>query len=57
SNDELPSDREDEQEKMLQTFKQQQQERQGPHQTLIQQRQHEFADIEWLRRQLAHWAN
>jgi hypothetical protein len=24
---------------------------------LIQQRQHEFADVEWLRRQLAQWAN
>jgi hypothetical protein len=34
-------------------FKQQQQARRGPRQTIIQQRQQEFADIEWLRRQLA----
>jgi RecQ family ATP-dependent DNA helicase len=38
-------------------FQQQEQERQGPRQTLIQQRQQEFADAEWLRRQLAWWAN
>jgi hypothetical protein len=34
-------------------FQQQQQERQGPRQALTQQRQQEFADVEWLRRQLA----
>jgi superfamily II DNA/RNA helicase len=39
------------------TFEQQQRERQGPHQSLIQQRQQEFADVEWLRRQLVYWAN
>jgi hypothetical protein len=50
-------DGESEREEMQRAFKQQQRERQGPHQTLIQQRQHEFADVEWLRRQLAHWAN
>jgi superfamily II DNA helicase RecQ len=36
-----------------QVFQQQQQERQGPRQALTQQRQQEFADVEWLRRQLA----
>jgi hypothetical protein len=36
-------------------FEQQQQARRGPRQTIIQQRQQEFADIEWLRRQLAWW--
>jgi superfamily II DNA helicase RecQ len=34
-------------------FEQQQQTQRGPRQTIIQQRQQEFADIEWLRRQLA----
>jgi superfamily II DNA/RNA helicase len=38
-------------------FQQQEQERQGPQQTVIQQRHQEFADVEWLRRQLAWWAN
>jgi hypothetical protein len=38
-------------------FEQQQRERRGPHQTLIQQRQQEFADSAWLRRQLAQRAN
>jgi superfamily II DNA helicase RecQ len=38
-------------------FQQQEQERQGPRQALTQQRQQEFADVEWLRRQLAWWAN
>jgi hypothetical protein len=37
-------------------FQQQQQERQGSRQALTQQRQQEFADVEWLRRQLAWWA-
>ena len=37
-------------------FQQQEQERQGPRQALTQQRQQEFADVEWLRRQLAWWA-
>ena len=36
-------------------FEQQQQARRGPRQTLIQQRQQAFADMEWLRRQLAWW--
>ena len=50
-------DGESDREEMQRTFEQQQRERHGPRQTLIQQRQHEFADVEWLRRQLAHWAN
>nr|GEZ17793.1 RecQ helicase L2 [Tanacetum cinerariifolium] len=29
----------------------------GPRQTMIQQRQQAFADMEWLRRQLAWWTN
>ena len=49
--------RESNREEMQRTFEQQQRERQGPRQTLTQQRQHEFADVEWLRRQLAQWAN
>jgi RecQ family ATP-dependent DNA helicase len=44
-----------EQEEIRQVFDQQQQERRGPRQTLIQQRQQEFTDMEWLRRQLAWW--
>jgi hypothetical protein len=36
-------------------FEQQQQARRGPRQTMIQQRQQEFAEIEWLRRELAWW--
>lgn len=51
------SEGEDEREEMRRTFEQQQRERQGPHQTAIQQRQQEFGDVEWLRRQLARWAN
>ena len=46
-----------EREETRQAFKQQQQARRGPRQTLIQQRQQEFADVEWLRRQLAWWTN
>jgi hypothetical protein len=46
-----------EREEMRRTFEQQQRERQGPHQTLIQQRQQEVADVAWLRRQLARWAS
>jgi superfamily II DNA helicase RecQ len=46
-----------EREETQRAFEQQQRERQGPRQTLIYQRQHEFADVEWLCRQLAHWAN
>ena len=38
-------------------FEQQQQARRGPRQTLIRQRQQEFADVEWLRRQLSWWTN
>jgi superfamily II DNA helicase RecQ len=38
-------------------FTQQEQERQGPQQKLIRQRQQEFGEMEWLRRQLAWWAN
>ena len=36
-------------------FQQQQRERQGPRETFIQYRQQEFAEVEWLRRQLAWW--
>jgi hypothetical protein len=48
---------ESEREGIQKTFEQQQRERQGSHQTLIQQRQQEFANVAWLRRQLARWAN
>ena len=51
------SDEESGREETRREFEQQQRERQGPRQTLIQHRQHEFADVEWLRRQLAHWAD
>ena len=44
-----------EREEIRRTFEQQKRERQGPRQTLIQHRQQEFADVEWLRRQLAWW--
>jgi hypothetical protein len=37
-------------------FEQQQQARRGPRQILIHQRQQEFANVEWLRRQLAWWS-
>jgi hypothetical protein len=50
-------DGESEREETQRAFEQQQRERQGPCQTLTQQRQHQFADVEWLRRQLAYWAN
>jgi RecQ family ATP-dependent DNA helicase len=46
-----------EREDMQDVFEQRERERQGPRQTLIQHRQEEFADMEWLRRQLAWWAN
>lgn len=49
--------RETEDEQTQRVFQQQEQERQGPRQAFIQQRQQEFADVEWLRRQLAWWAN
>jgi superfamily II DNA helicase RecQ len=38
-------------------FEQQVQQRRGPRQTWIAARQQEFGDMEWLRRQLAWWAN
>lgn len=44
-------------EERQQAFAQQELQRQGPRQTLMQRRQEEFADVEWLRRQLAYWAN
>ncbi|KAF2818577.1 hypothetical protein CC86DRAFT_433435 [Ophiobolus disseminans] len=44
-------------EEMRRAFEQQQRERQAPQQTLTQHRQQEFGDVEWLRRQLAQWAN
>jgi RecQ family ATP-dependent DNA helicase len=50
-------DGESEREERQRRFEQQQRERQGPSQTLMQQRQQEFGDVEWLRRQLAQWAN
>jgi RecQ family ATP-dependent DNA helicase len=55
SNEEDADTVEAEQEEARQVFDQQQQARRGPRQTLIQQRQQEFADVEWLRRQLAWW--
>jgi RecQ family ATP-dependent DNA helicase len=45
-----------EQEERRQEFEQQQQARRGPRQTLMGQRQQEFAEVEWLRQQLARWA-
>jgi hypothetical protein len=51
------SEQESDSEETRRIFEQQQRERQGPHHTLIQQRQQEFADVAWLRRQLAQWAN
>jgi superfamily II DNA helicase RecQ len=51
------SEGENEGEETRKIFEQQQRERQGLHQTLIQQRQQEFAEVAWLRRQLAQWAN
>ncbi|CAN9283890.1 unnamed protein product [Alternaria alternata] len=55
SNKEDTDTAEAEREEARQVFEQQQQARRGPRQTLIQQRQQEFADVEWLRRQLAWW--
>jgi superfamily II DNA helicase RecQ len=51
------SEGENERKETRRMFEQQQRERQGPHQTMVQQRQQEYADIAWLRRQLARWAN
>lgn len=48
---------ETESEERQRVFQQQEQERQGPRQTFIHQRQQEFGEVEWLRRQLAWWAN
>ncbi|CAN9275191.1 unnamed protein product, partial [Alternaria alternata] len=55
SNEEDTDTVEAEREEARRVFEQQQQARRGPRQTLIQQRQQEFADVEWLRRQLAWW--
>jgi RecQ family ATP-dependent DNA helicase len=55
SNEEDTDTVEVEREEARRVFEQQQQARRGPRQTLIQQRQQEFADVEWLRRQLAWW--
>jgi len=44
-------------EEARQAFQQQEQERRGPWQALTENRQQEFADMEWLRRQLVWWAN
>lgn len=57
SNEEEAETLEREQEEARQAFNQQQREQGGPRQRLIQQRQQEFADVEWLRRQLAQWIN
>jgi superfamily II DNA helicase RecQ len=54
ASDQEPIDaRENEGEDGRRTFERQQRERQGPRQAFIQQRQQKFADLEWLRRQLA----
>ncbi|KAF1922130.1 uncharacterized protein M421DRAFT_79507 [Didymella exigua CBS 183.55] len=42
---------------MQRVYRQQEQARRGPWQTLTEHRQQEFADMEWVRRQLAWWAN
>jgi RecQ family ATP-dependent DNA helicase len=55
SNEEDTGTVEAEREEARRVFEQQQQARRGPRQTLTQQRQQEFADMEWLRRQLAWW--
>ena len=55
SNEEDTDTVEAEREEAQRVFEQQQQARRGPRQTLIRQRQQEFADVEWLRRQLAWW--
>jgi hypothetical protein len=57
SNDDEMEVVETEREEAQRAFHQQEQARRGPRQTLIQHRQHEFADMEWLRRQLAWWTN
>jgi superfamily II DNA helicase RecQ len=54
---EMEGKMEDEREAAQRVFQQQEQARRGPRQTFIQQRQQEFANVEWLRRQLAWWAN
>jgi superfamily II DNA helicase RecQ len=46
-----------EREEMQRVFRQQEQARRGPWQTLTEHRQQEFADVEWVRGQLAWWAN
>jgi superfamily II DNA helicase RecQ len=53
SNEEEMATVEAERDEARREFEQQQQAQRGPRQTLIQQRQQEFADVEWLRRQLA----
>jgi superfamily II DNA/RNA helicase len=55
SNEEEMATVEAERDEARREFEQQQQAQRGPRQTLIQQRQQEFADVEWLRRQLAWW--
>jgi RecQ family ATP-dependent DNA helicase len=55
SNKEEMDTAEAERDEAQRVFEQQQQARRGPRQTLIQQRQQEFADVEWLRRHLAWW--
>jgi hypothetical protein len=55
SNEEDMDTVEAERDEAQRVFEQQQQARRGPRQTLIQRRQREFADVEWLRRQLAWW--
>ena len=48
---------EEEEEEIRRVFEQQERERQGPRERVVQGRQQEFGEVEWLRRQLAQWAN
>ena len=56
SSSEAGDEQEDERETARRVFQQQERARRGPRQTLLQQRQQDFADMEWVRRQLAWWA-
>lgn len=49
--------RETEREEVQRAFRQQEQTRRGPRQRLMQVQQEAYASMEWLRRQLARWAN
>lgn len=50
-------ERETEREEVQRAFRQQEQTRRGPRQRLMQVQQEAYASMEWLRRQLARWAN